>query len=384
MIKVNNEISQLHHVLMHTPGHEIEQLTPYNLSRLLFEDMPFLSKAIEEHHTFVSTMNSFGIKVSDIKELWLDVINNNQVYKDSIQILMSDIKVKSHDVVNHVKTYLLSLDSVTLGNTFIEGLRYDSVGLDLKEDVFIIDPIPNLFFQRDPMFIIDDVAVISRMASKARYRESWISKMVVTHHDIFKDTAMIDMNEQSYSIEGGDILLHDDMIWIGYSERTQKEAIVYLKQCLEKLGINKKIIVFDIPKTRAYMHLDTIITVVDTHAYVLDPFAFKQVKLYELKSDLECIEKTFEPWIQDIYKDARFIYVGGGDAIFSAREQWNDAANTVALKPGHVVCYDRNDMTNGLIKNQNVEISLTPSSELSRGRGGPHCMTMPLLRKSHT
>ena len=384
MIKVSNEINQLNHVMMHRPGHEIEQLTPYNLNRLLFEDMPFLSKAIDEHNTFVEVLKQSNIKVSDIKDLWLEVISIPHVYEDSIQTLLYDLKVKTPDVLNHVKNHLLSLNKITLGNTFIEGLRYDTVGLELQDDVFIIDPIPNLFFQRDPMFVIDDVAVISHMASQARFRESFISKMVVGFHPLFEGVHVIDMNQQPAIIEGGDVLLHDDMIWIGSSQRTDKEAILYLKQALKSHGVHKKFIVFDIPKTRAYMHLDTIITVLDQDTYVLDPFAFKQVKLFEVHETLEPIDMSFELWLKTISDAPKVIYVGGGDAIYSAREQWNDAANTVAIEPGHVICYDRNDMTNSLIKKQGIKVQSIPSSELSRGRGGPHCMTMPLQRKSHT
>lgn len=132
------------------------------------------------------------------------------------------------------------------------------------------------------------------------------------------------------------------------------------------------------------MHLDTIITVLNHDTYVLDPFAFKHVKLFELNETFELIDMSFESWLKTISKEPKVIYVGGGDAIYSAREQWNDAANTVAIKPGHVICYDRNDMTNSLIKKAGINVQSIPSSELSRGRGGPHCMTMPLQRKSHT
>lgn len=381
MIKVNNEFQQLKHVLMHRPGREIEQLTPSNLNRLLFEDMPFLAKAIDEHEVFVETLKKEGIIVTDIIDLWLDVITHSDVYAHSIQIFHENIKTKSQDVLNHVKKHIETLDKKAFGHLFVEGLRYDTIGLEVADDVFVVDPIPNLFFQRDPMFVIDDIAVISHMSSPARSRESFISKMVVMYHDMFQDVKMIDMNDQPHPIEGGDVLLHDDMVWIGSSQRTSLEAIQFLKKELEKLGCYKQFIVFDIPKTRAYMHLDTILTVLDQGIYILDPFAFKQVKLYELKEALIPIEDSFETWIQGFTQTSKFVHVGGGDAIYSAREQWNDAANTVAIRPGHVVCYDRNDMTNQFILQTGVKVEPIPSSELSRGRGGPHCMTMPLLRK---
>lgn len=381
MIKVTNEVTQLTHVLMHTPGKEIEQLTPLNLSRLLFEDMPFLSKAIEEHKAFVQLLESKGVEVLDIQDLWREVITSPGVYNESIHTLIRDIKEKRDDVVKHVKTFLDSVSVQSFADIFINGLRYDVVGLEMKEDVFIIDPIPNLFFQRDPMFVIGDVAVISRMASQARFRETFISKMVLKYHPVFKGITIIDMNDQPFSIEGGDILLHHNMIWIGISERTQKEAIIYLNNELIKLGKKYTIIAFELPKKRAYMHLDTILTILDEKTYIIDPLAFKHVSLFYVHETFEAINDSFEPWIQQINKGAVLIYVGGGDAIYSAREQWNDAANTVAIHPGCVIVYDRNHMTNDLIEKHGIQTLPIPSSELSRGRGGPHCMTMPLKRK---
>jgi arginine deiminase len=380
MIKVVNEYENLKIVLVHTPGSEINQLTPDNLSRLLFEDMPYLPKAIEEHNQFKKKMKENGTKVIEITKLFNDVIKKSELYKDTIRIFLSEIKQKTAAVLNHVNIFLESINRKEFINYFIQGLTYKEIGLSSDDD-FVIDPIPNLMFQRDPMFIVGDSLFISNMSSKARKRETFISKIVTENHEIFSKNKIYDLNNFEGTIEGGDVILFNNMVWIGISERTTKNAVENLSKILQRNQRDLKIIAFQIPPKRAYMHLDTIISIIDTNTFLIDPVAFKKVKIYDVNKNFSEIKQSFVEWVLGLNSRNRVITVGGSNSIVSQREQWNDGANVLALDNNKIIVYERNSITNSILKKKNVKIITINSSELSRGRGGPHCMSMPLSRK---
>ncbi len=380
MIKVVNEYENLKIVLVHTPGSEINQLTPDNLSRLLFEDMPYLPKAIEEHNQFKKKMKENGTKVIEITKLFNDVIKKSELYKDTIRIFLSEIKQKTAAVLNHVNIFLETINRKEFINYFIQGLTYKEIGLSSDDD-FVIDPIPNLMFQRDPMFIVGDSLFISNMSSKARKRETFISKIVTENHEIFSKNKIYDLNNFEGTIEGGDVILFNNMVWIGISERTTKNAVENLSKILQRNQKDLKIIAFQIPPKRAYMHLDTIISIIDTNTFLIDPVAFKKVKIYDVNKNFSEIKQSFVEWVLGLNSRNRVITVGGSNSIVSQREQWNDGANVLALDNNKIIVYERNSITNSILKKKNVKIITINSSELSRGRGGPHCMSMPLSRK---
>lgn len=380
MIKVVNEYENLKIVLVHTPGSEINQLTPDNLSRLLFEDMPYLPKAIEEHNQFKKKMKENGTKVIEITKLFNDVIKKSELYKDTIRIFLSEIKQKTAAVLNHVNIFLESINRKEFINYFIQGLTYKEIGLS-SDDNFVIDPIPNLMFQRDPMFIVGDSLFISNMSSKARKRETFISKIVTENHEIFSKNKIYDLNNFEGTIEGGDVILFNNMVWIGISERTTKNAVENLSKILQRNQKDLKIIAFQIPPKRAYMHLDTIISIIDTNTFLIDPVAFKKVKIYDVNKNFSEIKQSFVEWVLGLNSRNRVITVGGSNSIISQREQWNDGANVLALDNNKIIVYERNSITNSILKKKNVKVIAINSSELSRGRGGPHCMSMPLSRE---
>ncbi len=380
MIKVVNEYENLKIVLVHTPGSEINQLTPDNLSRLLFEDMPYLPKAIEEHNQFKKKMKENGTKVIEITKLFNDVIKKSELYKDTIRIFLSEIKQKTAAVLNHVNIFLETINRKEFINYFIQGLTYKEIGLSSDDD-FVIDPIPNLMFQRDPMFIVGDSLFISNMSSKARKRETFISKIVTENHEIFSKNKIYDLNNFEGTIEGGDVILFNNMVWIGISERTTKNAVENLSKILQRNQKDLKIIAFQIPPKRAYMHLDTILSIIDTNTFLIDPVAFKKVKIYDVNKNFSEIKQSFVEWVLGLNSRNRVITVGGSNSIISQREQWNDGANVLALDNNKIIVYERNSITNSILKKKNVKIITINSSELSRGRGGPHCMSMPLSRK---
>lgn len=380
MIKVVNEYENLKIVLVHTPGSEINQLTPDNLSRLLFEDMPYLPKAIEEHNQFKKKMKENGTKVIEITKLFNDVIKKSELYKDTIRIFLSEIKQKTAAVLNHVNIFLETINRKEFINYFIQGLTYKEIGLS-SDDNFVIDPIPNLMFQRDPMFIVGDSLFISNMSSKARKRETFISKIVTENHEIFSKNKIYDLNNFEGTIEGGDVILFNNMVWIGISERTTKNAVENLSKILQRNQRDLKIIAFQIPPKRAYMHLDTIISIIDTNTFLIDPVAFKKVKIYDVNKNFSEIKQSFVEWVLGLNSRNRVITVGGSNSIISQREQWNDGANVLALDNNKIIVYERNSITNSILKKKNVKVITINSSELSRGRGGPHCMSMPLSRE---
>lgn len=382
-MRVKHDADVLDIVLIHQPGNEIEQLTPSNLARLLFDDMPFLDKAIFEHQQMVKYLNKQNIATIEIKDLVNDIIDDKNVKDMFIHLIIHDLKSKDISVVERVKEMLQSLNNKEFIKTLIEGITYASMSLHHKDALFILDPIPNLLFQRDPMFMIDDICVISHMNMNARKRESLISKVIVMHHPLFKHQKVIDMNDQSHSIEGGDVMMLGNVVFIGISERTEKEAVIALHKKLKAFNDAREIIMIELPKKRSYMHLDTVFTPLSKIQFVYDKHALNQSQFFKIKENqFVAITQTFKQLLRDLFGNISLIEVGDGDEIYAKREQWNDAANTLAIAPNHVICYDRNIITNQLFKDAGVIFYPMPSSELSRGRGGPHCMTMPLNRKS--
>ena len=382
-MRVKHDADVLDIVLIHQPGNEIEQLTPSNLARLLFDDMPFLDKAIFEHQQMVKYLNKQNIATIEIKDLVNDIIDDKNIKDMFIRLIIHDLKSKDISVVERVKEMLQSLNNKEFIKTLIEGITYASMSLHHKDALFILDPIPNLLFQRDPMFMIDDICVISHMNMNARKRESLISKIIVMHHPLFKHQKVIDMNDQSHSIEGGDVMMLGNVVFIGISERTEKEAVIALHKKLKAFNDAREIIMIELPKKRSYMHLDTVFTPLSKIQFVYDKHALNQSQFFKIKENhFVAITQTFKQLLRNLFGNISLIEVGDGDEIYAKREQWNDAANTLAIAPNHVICYDRNIITNQLFKDAGVIFYPMPSSELSRGRGGPHCMTMPLNRKS--
>ena len=382
-MNVKHDTDQLQVVLVHQPGKEIEQLMPSNLRRLLFDDVPFLDQAIKEHQTMTDYLLRHGVNVFDITDLAIEVLQDDVLKDKLINIIIHDLKQQSSSMVERVKNKLIQSSSKEIVSTYVEGLTYMELELENKDTLFILDPIPNLLFQRDPMFMIDDICVISKMNMEARKREATLSKFVIKHHPLFENQRVIDMTDQDHSIEGGDIIVLDDYIFIGISERTTKEAVIELNKRLKEHQLSYQLILIELPNHRSYMHLDTVFTAIKKDVFVYDKHAFEKSIFYELiDNDLILIREPFETFMTNQFGDVLLIEVGDSDQIYAKREQWNDAANTLAIKPNHIICYDRNVITNDLFNSFGVTYFSMPSSELSRGRGGPHCMTMPLHRKS--
>lgn len=404
-ISVRSETAKLKHVLLHRPGAELEQLTPSRLERMLFDDIPYICGAQREHDSFAEALKSQGVTVHYLVDLAAQTLSSDESIKR--QFIEDFINFSGPAAVyNHDKLFnwLLNIEStkdmviktmagITLND--IESEDEHPLSSRLRhESAFITLPMPNLYFTRDPMACIGKGAVLSSMYSVSRKRETLYSKYILKYNPQFESAVPFYYDlSLPYSIEGGDILCPcEGLLIIGISQRTSPEAIELLAQRLfsdEESGFSS-ILALDIPKLRAYMHLDTVMTQVDTNSFTVHPGLLRDFKAFILnrgaKNSLNAVEQsgTLDAILAKAMGRGKIqlIPCGGDDEIAAQREQWNDASNTLCIAPGVVIVYDRNAVTNAIIRDAGIRTIEIPGSELGRGRGGPRCMTMPLEREN--
>lgn len=404
-IQVKSEIGKLKKVMLHRPGKELEHLIPGDLERLLFDDIPYLKAAQNEHDLFAGIMRGQGVEVVYLEDLTADVLKENpEIKKQFITQFIEEGNVTDQNVKENLISFLQDIpDEKELVLKLMSGVRADELKIRTKgplvnllntKSQFLLDPIPNLYFTRDPFACIGNGVSLNRMYSGTRRRETIFGKYVLENHPEFagKTPFYFDRN-LPYSIEGGDILnLSKNVLAIGISQRTTGEAIEQLAQNIfadENAEIDT-ILALDIPAIRAYMHLDTVFTQVDYDKFTIHPGILRTLRVFEIKKgdaagELKVTEK--ERTLEEILKSCleldkiTLIQCGGKDMIASEREQWNDGSNTLCIEPGKVVVYDRNYVTNQILRENGIRVLEMASSELSRGRGGPRCMSMPLMRE---
>ena len=400
-VNVFSEIGKLQTVLLHRPGKELENLTPDLLERLLFDDIPYLKVAQEEHDAFANVLRENGVEVLYIKDMVVEALNNHpEVKKHFINQFVEESRIKSKSVKEAIFKYLDELELNDMVEKMIEGIRKHDITLnrsnsimDMLEDEypFYTDPMPNILFQRDPFSSIGNGVAINRMFTDARQRETILSEYMFNYHPRFENEEIpryIDRNYR-YSSEGGDMLvLNEKTLAIGISKRTDPRAIEHLARELFKEDTSfETILAFNIPKTRAFMHLDTVFTQIDYDKFTIHPGIMKELTIFEITKDQNKIKvskvvTTLEDILEKhLNRKITLVKCGGGDVITSGREQWNDGANTLCIAPGTVIVYSRNHVTNEILRKEGIKVLEIPSSELSRGRGGPRCMSMPLSRE---
>lgn len=399
-ICVTSEIGPLKKVLVHRPGAELENLMPEYLERLLFDDIPYLKIAQEEHDAFCDIMRKRGVEVVYLTDMLAESLTDNEVKNEFLREFLNEAGIKEAKRLDAVMDYFNQMSTKNMVEKLIAGLRKSelrgsyrkSLGDYLESDYpFLIDPIPNLYFSRDAFAAIGHGVTINKMATITRNRETLFAKYIFRHNPLYKDVPIFYDRKEQAMIEGGDILiLNEKTVAIGISQRTTPQAIEILSRKLlsEENGF-EKILAIDIPKLRSFMHLDTVFTMVDrnkftvhnniSHAlrvFVITKGGTDGVQIMEEQDSLENI------LMEHLHLDkVELIKCGGGSVIDAAREQWNDGSNTLAVAPGVVVVYGRNHVTNEILRESGIETLVIPSSELSRGRGGPRCMSMPLVRE---
>jgi arginine deiminase len=394
-INVYSEIGDLKTVLIHRPGEEIENLIPEYLERLLFDDIPYMKVARQEHDNFAKILQENGVETLYLEDLAVESVKDAQVKELFLDEVIEEFGIKETGIITSIKNYLYSMPEKEMIDKVMAGIRKKEIKIkeNYNEYPFIMDPMPNLYFTRDPFASIGNGISLNSMKTKTRRRETIFGKYIFMYHPELKHSGInlwYNRNDV-YNIEGGDeLVLSHDVIAIGHSERTDKEAVLNMaKKIFEKEESFKTILIFDIPKARASMHLDTVFTMVDYDKFTVHPGIEGTLKVAAItynhknkelviKEEEGSLEKVLSKYLK---KDITLIRCGGGDKVISGREQWNDGSNTLALSPGTVITYERNYVTNEILDKNNIKVLQMASSELSRGRGGPRCMSMPFYRE---
>ena len=392
---------------MHRPGREIDRLTPYNRENFLFEDVPYLEAMQREHDEFRSIIKgACGAQVLRLQDLLVDVLIDDTLLLKSMQLGLHEAGLSplAEDIIARLSTTECAV--ALMGGVKVRELRkkFNHRLLEnMGDHAYVMQPNPNTYFTRDPAAVIQTGVISCQMKYTARNRESFIMRMIFENHALFKDNFNLiypraDVEKTvtgTYpNIEGGDIvILSEKALAIGNSERTDSAAIEEVAWNVLGKGQVERIYEVILPKRRNFMHLDTVFTIIDENLVVTYPDAMEAVletKVHHLDgfdADGDPIIRTevLQESVIDVLKREidylEVIQTGDGNPDYASREQWFDGANVFAIGPRRVVSYNRNIHTNRALREAGVEVLRIPSSELSRGLGGPRCMTMALDRQ---
>ena len=378
-IQVTSEIKPLKKVLLHRPGCEIENLTPDTMERLLFDDIPYLEIAQAEHDEFAQVLRDNGVEVVYLDELMTEVIESSDKIRDMfIKQYIEEAGILNKERQEIVYDFLNSIkDANRLVRKTMEGIYKKELPKSKGEKLanlvgddypFEADPMPNLYFTRDPFASIGNGVSLNRMYSVTRNRETIYADYIFKYHKDFEDKVeKLYDRDFDFHIEGGDILnLTEKVLAIGISQRTQAEAIDRIAEEIFFNSSNDKletILAFNIPNNRAMMHLDTVFTQIDVDKFTIHPGIQGTLQVFELTKDGNKIRITeVNDDLENILakhlgvEKVTLIQCGGGDKVVGDREQWNDGSNTLCIRPGHVVVYSRNKVTNQILQVNYLEV----------------------------
>lgn len=411
-LHVPSEIGNLKKVMLHRPGDELLNLPPDELERLLFDDVPFLPVAQEEHDTFVQTLRDQGVEVLYLEKLMAEALDAAPQARDEfLDQWIEEAGISGKHAPAIIREYIDSFkDNYEMVLHTMAGVTKQEVQLPVKssetlrsivgtdgdtESDLLVDPMPNLYFTRDPFAVVGNGVNLNRMYSVTRNRETLYGKYIFKYHPDYKDSPLWYRRNSAYHTEGGDVLnLNSHAIAVGISQRTEAAAIdVMANHMFWSHGENcpiDEIYAFNIPVSRAFMHLDTVFTQIDVDKFTIHPAIMGTLQVFKMtpgahenEVKIEEMNDTLEHTLAKILglDQVTLIPCGGGDPIAAAREQWNDGSNTLCVRPGTICVYQRNNVTNDILYKAGMELLVIPSAELSRGRGGPRCMSMPFWRE---
>ena len=402
-VQVNSEIGRLKVVLLHEPGDELHNLTPKKLDDLLFDDIPWLPLAKKEHQAFAKTFKDAGVKVVYLTDLMTEVLDSsNEIKNQFVEQFIKEAHIRSNTLREVATEYLRNIkDNKELILKTIAGIKKSelpnyqvkSLADHVDDYPFVTDPMPNLYFTRDPFASIGNGVSLNKMYSITRSRETIFGEYIFKYHPTYKTTPLYYSRYEDVNIEGGDIMvLNNHVLVVGVSQRTCAEAV---ERLAKNLFYNNEtdfdtVLAFTIPQARTFMHLDTVFTQVDVNKFAIHKGCYEKLKIFRITKDFNNDKKVkvmeLDQKLEDVLESyiglpVTLIPCGGGDTISADREQWSDGSNFVAIAPGEVIAYERNDITNAALIKAGIKVHIIPSSELSRGRGGPRCMCMPLVRE---
>lgn len=395
-INVFSEIGILKKVLVHTPGKEIEYISPQRLDELLFSAILEPKQAREEHKRFIKILEDNGVEVVQLVDLIVETYKHatKEEKNKLIEEWLTEVKPKitESSLRDKIKSHILDQKSILeMIKKMMSGFYAKEINVKSKHE-FIVDPIPNLFFTRDPFATVGDAITIHKMKYKTRQRETLFSKFIFDVHPEYKDVKKYTKRNGKYTIEGGDVFIYNsETLVIGVSERTEFEVI---QQIAEKLAIEKnttfkRIFAINIPKMGNLMHLDTWLTMIDYDKFIYSPNMLGELKIWEIT--LDSISK--KPVKLNIKLEAMLkkiigvkpilIPVGGHNAsqLDIDLETHFDATNYLTIAPGVVIGYDRNVKTEAALKEVGVKVLSFEGNQLSLGMGSARCMSMPLIRE---
>nr|WP_223207837.1 arginine deiminase [Actinopolyspora erythraea] len=390
---VTSEVGPLRTVLLHRPGGELKRLTPRNNDQLLFDAIPWVDRAEQEHDAFAAVLREQGVEVLLLDELLTEALRDPRARTAALHSGVDERRLGA-EVADTLRSYMSNVDEKTLTGILIAGMTFEELpaaeGQSLVRRMhqphdFAIDPLPNLLFTRDSSVWIDERVAVTSLAIPARIRESALTDLVYAYHPRFAQSARA-YGAHSAPVEGGDVLLlAPGVVAVGVGERTTPAGAESLARSLFADGLAHTVLAVPITQTRASMHLDTVCTMVDRDAVLMYPAIRDHLTAYVLRPSGGGIKVSGpEPFLRAAAEamelDRLRVVDTGLDPVTAEREQWEDGNNTLAVAPGTLVAYERNVETNARLEEAGIEVLRISGSELGSGRGGPRCMSSPIVR----
>ncbi|MGV9412642.1 arginine deiminase [Nocardia sp. NPDC003693] len=394
-LSVTSEVGALHTVLLHRPGDELRRLTPRNNDQLLFDAIPWVERAQQEHDTFAEVLRGRGVEVLLLADLLTQTLGVSGAARIQGISGAVDARRLGHALADELAAYLRTVPAPELAQLLMSGMTFDELPFGNTTSLvrrmhhghdFVIDPLPNLLFTRDSSFWVGRRVAITSLALPARARETSLTDLIYAFHPRFLGVRRA-YESHTAPIEGGDVLLlAKGVVAVGVGERTTPAGAEALARSLFEDDLAHTVLVVPIAQTRATMHLDTVCTMVDVDAVVMYPAVQDSLCAFTIRKEADGSVNMLGP---DPFLPAAAKAMGiaklrvidtGLDGVTAEREQWDDGNNTLALAPGVVIAYERNEMTNARLVDAGIEVLPIPGSELGSGRGGPRCLSCPLSR----